>query len=116
MRTSGCLPLFLVLAPAAQQDVTIDGRAARMIANDKLALTIRSAGGAMVQLLMTDDPDKLNPLEGLGHFVCVDGFGGVSREERAAGLPGHGEAYRANWDLRSTDKKDGVLTVVVNAG
>ena len=31
---------------------------------------------------------------GAGHFVCVDGFGPVSAEEEAAGLPGHGEATR----------------------
>ena len=72
----------------------LDGRPVRVIANDKISLTIRSVGGAMVQLFLKDDPDKLNPLEGLGHFVCVDGFGPVSSEERAAGLPGHGEAHR----------------------
>ena len=69
----------------------------------------------MVQLFMKDDPGKLNPLEGLGHFVCVDGFGSVSPEERAAGLPGHGEAYRVPWDLRSAERKDGTLTVVFAA-
>jgi hypothetical protein len=30
---------------------------------------------------------------GAGLFVCVDGFGPSSPEERAAGLPGHGEAH-----------------------
>ena len=95
--------------------MSIDGRPARIISNDKLALTIHSVGGSMVQLLMKDDPDKLNPLEGLGHFVCVDGFGSVSREERAAGLPGHGEAYRVPWEVRSTDKQGGTLTVVFAA-
>ena len=65
----------------------------------------------MVQLLMKDDPEKLNPLQGLGHFVCVDGFGPVSAEERAAGLPGHGEAHRVPWELVSSEKKDGTLTV-----
>ena len=108
--------LFLVLfcfvcAAYAQEEVTLDGRPARVISNDKLALTIRSVGGAMAQIVMKDDPDKLNPLQGLGHFVCVDGFGPVSREERAAGLPGHGEAHRVSWDVVSTEKTGDTLSV-----
>ena len=82
-----------------------------MYSNDKLTLALRSVGGAMVQLLMKDDPEQLNPLQGLGHFVCVDGFGPVSQEERAAGLPGHGEAHRVPWDVTSFDRTDGTLTV-----
>jgi hypothetical protein len=34
-----------------------------------------------------------------GHFVCVDGFGQPSPEERDAGLPMHGEAHLKKWDL-----------------
>ena len=108
---------FICAVSADQQieEVTLDGRPVRIIANDKLALTVRSVGGAMVQLFMKDDPSKLNPLEGLGHFVCVDGFGPVSKEERAAGLPGHGEAHRVPWELLSAGTTDGVLTVTFKA-
>jgi hypothetical protein len=115
VRASAVALVLLAGVGSTQQEVTFDGKAARVIENDKLALTILSTGGAMVQLVRKDDPAKLNPLEGLGHFLCVDGFGGVSKEERAAGLPGHGEAYRTNWELRSTDKTDGTLTVVLGA-
>ncbi len=62
-----------------------------------------------MSLRFKDDAEKMNPLwnsfradieegrpirEGgsVGHFVCVDGFGPVSQEEREVGLPGHGEA------------------------
>ena len=114
-RAGACAFLLAATLGAAQQEVTFDGKPARVIENDKLALTILSAGGSMVQLVRKDDPAKLNPLDGLGHFLCVDGFGGVSSEERAAGLPGHGEAYRAQWELRSSDRKDGLLTVVLGA-
>lgn len=109
------LVLALTSGANAQQEITVDGRPARTIENDKLALTILSNSGAMVQLVRKDDPAKLNPLEGLGHFLCVDGFGSVSSEERAAGLPGHGEAYHSTWQLASADKKDGTLTVVFGA-
>jgi hypothetical protein len=99
----------------AQDEGTLGGRPIRTIANDKLTLTIRSVGGSMVQLLMNDDPEKLNPLQGLGHFVCVDGFGPVSKEERAAGLPGHGEASHVPWDMVSSEKKDGTLSIGFSA-
>jgi hypothetical protein len=36
----------------------------------------------MVQLLLKDDSNHLNPFEGLGHFVCVDGFGRSRRKKK----------------------------------
>jgi hypothetical protein len=95
----------------AQEEVTLDGLPSRVIANDRLALTIRSTGGVMSKIVLKDDPSQLNPLEGLGHFVCVDGFGPVSAEERAAGLPGHGEAHRVPWEMTSSDRTGTMLTV-----
>lgn len=110
-RLSPILLLGLTCAAFAQDEVAVDGRPSRILANDKLALTVRSLGGAFAQIFIKDDPDQLNPLQGLGHFVCVDGFGPVSAEERAAGLPGHGEAHRVAWDLIASEKKDGTLSV-----
>ena len=86
------------------------------IANDKLTLGMRTQGGSMVRLVLNDDPDKVNPMHtGLGHFVCVDGFGPVSTEERSAGLPGHGEAHLVPWDVVSSEKKGGATTVSLSA-
>ena len=64
----------------------------------------------MAQVLLADEKDKINPLLepvldsaagrhettdelSRGHFLCLDGFGPVSNEERAAGMPFHGESY-----------------------
>jgi hypothetical protein len=94
---------------------TLDGRPVITIANDKLSVALRAVGGAMVRLVMKDDSGQLNPFEGLGHFVCVDGFGPVSKEEEAAGLPGHGEAHRMPWDVVSSGKENGTLTVQFTA-
>ncbi|HEU4938592.1 MAG TPA: hypothetical protein VFT39_19205 [Vicinamibacterales bacterium] len=94
---------------------TLDGRPVINISNDKLSLALRAVGGSMVRLLMKDDSGQLNPFEGLGHFVCVDGFGPVSKEEEAARLPGHGEAHRVPWDVVSSGKEDGTLTVQFSA-
>src|ERR1700681_1419958 len=101
-------------APAPLAEIDVDGRPSRVVANDRLALTVRSLGGVFAQVLMKDDPDRLNPLQGLGHFVCVDGFGGVSPEERAAGLPGHGEAHLQNFAVRSV-KEGGMAEVTLSA-
>jgi hypothetical protein len=89
-----------------------------VLANDKLELTITLRGGAMNRLVLKGDPDLLSPFgdpavmgRALGHFVCVDGFGDTSREERAAGLPGHGEAHRQDWTIASQGKQGAVTTV-----
>ncbi len=47
-----------------------------------------------------------------GAFFCVDGFGPVSKEERAAGLPGHGEAHRLPWKTESAAKSGNTVTLV----
>jgi hypothetical protein len=122
---SGMLVLSLLGAAATvtvaqppQESVdrgTLDGRPVVNLSNDKVSLTLRAVGGAMVRLLMKDDSGQLNPFEGLGHFVCVDGFGPVSKEEEAAGLPGHGEAHRVAWDLASSAKDNGTLTAQFSA-
>ncbi len=92
--------LACAVSVVAQEPVLLDGKPVFMIANDKVTLAVRSEGGAMVRLVLKDDPAGVNPLHAeLGHFVCVDGFGPVSREERSAGLPGHGEAHRVPWEL-----------------
>ena len=112
---SGMLVLSLLGAAATvtvpqspQESVdrgTLDGRPVVSLSNDKVSLTLRSVGGAMVRLLMKDDSGKLNPFEGLGHFVCVDGFGPVSKTRKLPGLPGHGEAHRVPWDMASSERR-----------
>ena len=97
--------LACIITAGAQSPQPLDGKPAFTIANDKLTLSIRAEGGSMVRMVLQDDPAGVNPLHTeLGHFVCVDGFGPVSSEERAAGLPGHGEAHRVPWQLVSSDK------------
>src|SRR5436190_2036902 len=103
-------------AGTAQDRAAADRGPVLTIANDKLTLDIRIEGGAMVRLILNDDRGGVNPLlADLGHFVCVDGFGPVSPEERNAGLPGHGEAHRVTWDVVSSEKTNGITTVAFSA-
>jgi hypothetical protein len=95
---------------------TFEDRAGLILANDKLELIVLTTGGSLANLVLRDDPEKLSPYwnpvrlareagdeprsgPAMGHFVCVDGFGPVSAEERKAGLPGHGEAHTLPWDV-----------------
>lgn len=81
----------------------------------------------MAQIVLADDKEKINPLwnpywiarqAGLnrpasfarGHFVCLDGFGPASADERAAGMPFHGEAYVLPWVLHSEQKTGNTLS------
>lgn len=117
----------VTVTAVAQQKTVFEDLPALVLSNDKVALTVISEGGAMAQIVLADDKEKINPLwnpywiarqAGLsrpasaarGHFVCVDGFGPVSNEERAAGLPFHGEAYVLPWTLQSSQKTGNTLS------
>lgn len=105
------------------------GRPALVLSNDVLELTVLPLGGAFARILLKDDPEKNNPLWDslradleaghplrnngtVGHFVCVDGFGPASEEEREAGLPGHGEAQTLPWSTELAVKNGKVLKLV----
>ena len=78
------------------------GQPTLVLSNDVLELSILPFGGALPKLVLQDDEEQNNPLwdsiraseergrparpgGSVGHFTCVDGFGPVSEEERAAG-------------------------------
>ncbi len=100
---------------------------ALLLSNDKIELTVLTNGGALANLILRDDSEKLSPYwnpkryareagrkhsgYGVGHFVCVDGFGPVSAEEKEAGLSGHGEAHTLAWDTKSA-RKDSAAAVL----
>ncbi len=115
------------LSPAAAQHGTFEGYPSITLSNGKLELTIMVKGSALSNLVLADDTEKISPLwnpmraerelgrpvtfeGGTGHFVCVDGFGAPSAEERAAGLPFHGEAHTETFDVHS--ERQGSSTIV----
>jgi len=117
------LPFFLIASAAfAQRAATFESRPATALENEKIELLTLNNGGAFVSLTLKDDAEKVNPMwnpvalarmtngpsrfgDSLGHFLCVDGFGPTSKEERAAGLQGHGEAHRQPWELASQNRE-----------
>src|SRR5580692_9257865 len=109
-KRSQLLILFLACGSVASaqstQETTFAGQPATVLSNDKLQVTIMTQGGAIASVVSADDPQKRNPMWSggaarpgatftgiLGHFVAADGFGQPSPEERAAGLPQHGEVH-----------------------
>jgi hypothetical protein len=105
---------------------SFEGNPATVLENAKLALTITTKGSTLASVTLVDDPEKLSPLwnpirmarelghsakfdGGAGLFVCVDGFGPPSADERAAGMPGHGEAHTEKFAVYS--ERQGSSTV-----
>jgi hypothetical protein len=100
---------------------------ALVLSNNKLELTVLTNGGALANLILRDDPAKLSPYWNpsryaresgrkfsgfaMGHFVCVDGFGPVSPEEKDAGLSGHGEAHALAWETKLAHKSGSTGTL-----
>ncbi len=64
-----------------------------VLTNDRLELTVQGTGGTLSKLLLRDG-EPLSPLASMGHFLALDGFGAPSDQERAAGMPFHGEASK----------------------
>jgi hypothetical protein len=109
-------------------EAMVYNRPSLLIANDKLEVAVVKQGGAMVRVLIQGDAGGVSPfgnpelvpqvpenrkLQGpmVGHFVCVDGFGPPSAEERAAGLAMHGEAYLQPWKLTAAEKQGATTTM-----
>jgi hypothetical protein len=127
LRRAILLSVCVTMTGFAQQDATFEEVPAVVLSNDKIALTVLSEGGAIAQVVLAADKDKINPLWNpywiarqagqnrpaslaRGHFICVDGFGPVSPEERAAGLTAHGEAYTLPWSLQRSDRSAGAVS------
>ena len=118
-------------AVLAQVRFTFEGLPALLLSNDAIELTIIPEGGAMAQIVLKNDKERISPLwnpyllarQGgvkppanpfRGHFI-VDGFGPSSKEEQAAGLPFHGEAYTLPWELKSHRKQGSTLSASFSA-
>jgi hypothetical protein len=101
---------------------TYEGRPALKIANDRIQVLILPTGATVASIIRLADPGRLNPLwnpgtgrvgSGLGHFLCLDGFGQPSAEERSAGLPGHGEAVRQEFTVSKVSENSVTLSATL---
>jgi hypothetical protein len=114
--------------PGVLKESTVYNRPVYLVGNDKLEVAVVKQGGSMLRILIQGDADGISPfgnpekvpqvpdnrkLQGamVGHFVCVDGFGSPSADERKAGLNMHGEAYLQPWKLTASEKQGAKTTV-----
>ena len=94
VRRAILLAFCISVTAFAQQKTVFEDLPALVLSNDKVSLTVITEGGAMAQILLADDKEKINPIwnpywiarqAGLsrptsffrGHFACLDGFGPV---------------------------------------
>jgi hypothetical protein len=129
--------LLIVYAVALAQEsdlkrTTFENQPGIVLTNGALELIVFEQGATFANLVLSDDREKLSPLwnparlaresgqpsqfgASFGHFVCVDGFGPTSREERAAGLTGHGEAHIQKFELKSSRREGKTSTLTLAA-
>ena len=111
---------------------TFEGAPAIPFSNDRLQLLVLPQGSSIASIVLKADSQKMNPLwnpmrleresgqkvefnPGTGHFLCLDGFGPMSPEERAAGMPFHGEAHEAHWETKYQDKQGSTFALTLAA-
>lgn len=132
---SAILLISATLAFAQQTEppkTKFEEQPAYVLANGALEFTVFLKGGTFANLVLADDPEKLSPWwnparlaresgqpkdfgDAFGHFICVDGFGPVSPEEQAAGLPGHGEAHKLPFAVKFFAKEGRNTTLTLAA-
>jgi hypothetical protein len=101
---------FGIAGLASAQTASFEGQPAIVISNGRITATVLEQGATLASVVLPSDPGAPDPLwnpirlarengrpvefnGSFGHFVCVDGFGPTSPSEKAAGVPGHGEAH-----------------------
>jgi hypothetical protein len=82
--------------------------------NDKLNLDIAGTGCKFMKLVITGS-GEVSPFHALGHFLALDGFGAPSAEEKALGMPFHGEADHQEFQIISGNKSGAVATIAFEA-
>ncbi len=125
---TAALSLTIVFPFAAflmAQNDRFDGRPAVVLGNDKIELTILTVGATLANLTLRADSEKLSPFwntdralgrapsgnGALGHFLCLDGFGDPSNEEKAAGWPAMEKRASFPSTPSSRGKKAGFLSL-----
>lgn len=134
MRLSAATLLLVLAGTAASATAQIDGdyqyrgRDAIALTSSEIELVVLKRGGAFASLTLASDAERLNPMwdslqadreqgrqerstGAVGHFVCVDGFGQPSDQERAAGMEGHGEAHRLEWETDFAGMEGGAMVL-----
>lgn len=119
------LVTLVSLATFCQADTIINGRRSLVLEGQTAQVIVDLAGGSIADFHLRTPP--VNPLqwgskgEGaeprpMGHFLCLDRWGAPSDAEQKNGMPFHGEASRADWQVLQTPlAKDGKVEAAMTA-
>ncbi|HTE21026.1 MAG TPA: hypothetical protein VK689_21885, partial [Armatimonadota bacterium] len=98
----GLLCLCLAILPS----VGAPERRLLQLESSAASLTVDLTGGVLTDFHLAGDP--LNPLRGMGHFLCLDRWGQPSEAEAKNGMPFHGEASKVEWRVtRAPERRNG---------
>ncbi len=112
-----CVLVLLSIAlsdRAHPQQAPNPDQASRLLENDRIQLTVSLEGGKLSRLVLKG-ADQVSPFHSLGHFIALDGFGTPSDEEKAAGMPFHGEAGRERFKVLSATGSGPIHSLVLQA-
>lgn len=101
-----CLAVTPGMGAPGGQSLLLESRAAK--------LRIELAGGVLSSFQLAGDP--VNPLQGMGHFLCLDRWGPPSAAEEKNGMPFHGEASKVEWRVtRAPERRNGGIEAEMTA-
>jgi hypothetical protein len=128
------LPVFLLVlvGPFWAGVADFEGQPDIVLSNGKIELTVTLTGATLANLALLEDSSRLSPFwnearavrmaggtpaatAGLGHFLCLDGFGAPSPEELKAHYPFHGEASRQHFEVLMSNRVPQISTVMFGA-
>ncbi len=122
------LTLLALSALAQSPNAAYEELPAYKLSNGKIEVIVLGTGATIASIVLLDDAAKLNPLwnpirfgreigkpvtnrgAGIGHFLCLDGFGPVSPEELKAGIKFHGEAVLQPFKATRANEREVSLT------
>jgi hypothetical protein len=131
MRRSVIICLLALVGTLSAQVSDFEGRPAVVLSNGKIELTVTLSGAALANLALLEDPSRFSPYwntaramrlaggasksagGGLGHFLCLDGFGAPSQEEIKAGYAFHGEANGRRFEIIQSTKVGPVASIIM---
>ncbi len=108
--TAAVMLVGLTILPSngepVRRTVRLEGRAA--------ALEVDLQGGVLTDFHLAGD--MVNPLRGMGHFLCLDRWGPPSEAEAKNGMPFHGEASKVTWRVtRAPERRNGGVEAEMSA-
>lgn len=131
-RAVGLLCLLLAACGVWAVNLEYEGRPAVVLSNGRLELVVTLTGATLVNLVLLQDSTRVSPfwnearairmagdgfpaIGGFGHFLCLDGFGEPSPEERPARYPLRGEAHNRHFEILLSTKTPPVSTMMLGA-